>query len=286
MGELRDRMIQDLNLRRYAPSTCRNYVDCVQAFAAYHGRSPAEMGEREIRQFLLHLVMELKIGPATHKMHVAGIKFLYEVTLQEPEAVQSIPWPKVPQTLPDILSGTEIDRLLGALDSTRDRALVMTTYGSGLRVGEVCTLDVNDIDSKRMLIHIRNAKRGKDRFVTLPERVLFTLRQYWCVTRPKGPALFPGRKPGSYISESAVREALHSAAKKAKIQKRVAPHVLRHSFATHLLELGTDLRVIQMLLGHASIRTTLRYTRVTYRHLARTRSPVDVLGTPRQKAIG
>ena len=286
MGKLAEKMIEDLVLRRFAPSTCENYVSCARAFAAYHWRSPQEMGEQEVRQFLLYLALEKKVGAATQKMHVAGIKFLYAETLGRPEVVAGIPWPKVRQTLPAILSGTEMDELLGAFDSIKYRAIVMTTYGSGLRIGEVCTLQTNDVDSRRMLIHLHNAKGGRDRYVTLPERVLFLLRRYWIEEGIKGPEVFPGQHPGTSISASAVRNKLHEAARKAKLTKRVTPHCLRHSFATHLLELGTDLRVIQMLLGHRSIRTTVRYARVTDKHVARIQSPVDVLGTPAAKKLG
>lgn len=286
MGKVRDKMIEDLQLRGYAPATCKQYVDCARAFVAYHRRPPGQMGEREVRDFLLHLAMEKKVGPATRKMHVAGIKFLYEVTLRRPEVVAAIPWPKVVQALPDILSGSEVLALLGAIDSVKYRAIVMTTYGSGLRIGEVCSLKVDDIDSKRMVIHVRQGKGGRDRYVLLPERVLFTLRRYWVVERPRRPWLFPGQRPDTCISASAVRQHLRMAVMKAQIAKAVTPHVLRHTFATHLLELGTDVRVIQMLLGHRSIRTTVRYTRVSTELVAATKSPVDVLGTARQKKLG
>jgi site-specific recombinase XerD len=286
MGELRDRMIGDLQLRRYAPATCERYVDCARAFVRYHWRSPAKMGEPEIRQYLLYLVLERKVGAATQKMHVAALKFLYAETLGRPEEVARIPWPKVRQPLPPILSGTEVDALLAAMESPKYRAIVMTAYGLGLRVSEVCRLRAADIDSKRMLVWVRCGKGGRDRYVTLPAKVLLTLRRYWGTQGLSGPELFPGQEAGSCVSASAVRHNLHAAAKKAQLTKRVTPHVLRHTFATHLLELGTDLRVIQMLLGHASIRTTVRYTRVTDKHVARITSPIDVLGTPRQKDIG
>jgi site-specific recombinase XerD len=172
--------------------------------------------------------------------------------------------------------------LLHVFEASMYRAIVMMAYGAGLRISEVCRLRVEDIDSQRMLIHVRG-KGGRDRFVPLPERVLFMLRRYWAAARPKGPQLFPGKEPGRGISPDAVRAHLHAAARKAGLTKRVTPHVLRHSFATHLLELGTDVRVIQMLLGHSSIRTTLRYTRVTDKHIARVQSPIDVLATPKAK---
>lgn len=286
MGKLRNQMLLDLQLRNYAASTCKRYVHCAWEFAAYHKRPPSVMGEREVRQFLIHLMTERACSPAGRKMYIAALKFLYETTLRRPEVVAHLPWPKVRSALPDILSGSEVFALLDALREPKHRAIVMTAYGAGLRVSEVCSLCVSDIDSRRMLIHIRNAKGGRDRYVPLPERVLFTLRRYWAATRPSGPELFPGQPPQRTISASAVRSQLKKAAVKAGLAKRVTPHVLRHTFATHLLELGTDVRVIQMLLGHRSIRTTMRYTRVTDRHLSRTQSPIDVLGTKKAKKLG
>lgn len=286
MGKLRDQMIEDLQLRDYARGTCKAYVDCARAFVAYHRKPPQQMGELEIRQFLMHLVEKKKATPARRKMHVAAIKFLYTVTLRRPEVVAAIPWPKVPHGVPEILSGTELTKLLDAIDSIKHCAVIMTAYGAGLRINEVCSLQVNDIDSKRMTIRVRHGKGNKARYVPLPERVLFLLRRYWVIERPKKPWLFPGKKPGCPLSAESLRYHLHAAAKKTGLTKRVTPHVLRHSFATHLLELGTDVRVIQMLLGHRSIKTTVRYTHLTSRVLAKTKSPVDVLGTPKQTMIG
>jgi len=277
-------MTEDLQLRGLADKTVCEYVRCAQCFVTYHARPAEEMGEPEIRQYLLHRQTEDKVGNSTLKVIVAALRFLYAVTLKRPEVAVGIAYPKVKSALPDILSGTEVGQLLDALEEPKYRAIVMTTYGAGLRISEVCRLCASDIDSKRMLLHIRDAKGGRDRFVTLPERVLFTLRRYWAAVRPKGPELFPGKEPGHVISADAVRHHLHAAAAKVGLQKPATPHILRHSFATHLLELGTDIRVIQMLLGHSSIRTTLRYTRVTHKHVARIQSPVDVLETPKAKA--
>ncbi len=286
MGKLRDRMIEDLQLRDCARKTCKEYVRCAGAFVAYHRRPPQEMGELEVRQFLMYLVGTKKAGPATRKMYVAGIKFLYEVTLRRPEVVAAIPWPKVAHAVPEVLSGTEVTRLLDAIESIKHRAVIMTAYGTGLRISEVCNLQVEDIDSKRMTLRVRHGKGNQARYVPLPERVLFLLRRYWAFEQPKRPWLFAGAQTGCPLSPASVRYHLGAAAKTTGLTKRVTPHVLRHSFATHLLELGTDIRVIQMLLGHRSIRTTVRYTRVTSRVLAKTKSPVDVLGTPKQKMIG
>lgn len=284
MGQLRDRLTEDLKLRRYSPGTCRKYLSCVRGFIAYHRRPASEMGLDEVRAFLLHLSEERKVSPATQHQYVAALKFLYATTLGRPEVAFAIPWPKVPQALPPILSGTEVEGLLDAIGSVKYRTIVLTAYGAGLRIDEVCSLRVEDIDSQRNLLHIREGKHGRDRYVMLSARVLMALRTYWRATRPTGPELFPGARPATVVSHEAVRKALRRAAQQCKIHKRVTPHVLRHSFATHLLELGTDLRVIQALLGHRSIRTTVRYTRVSQAHVGRTQSPVDTLGTAKAKA--
>ncbi|WP_437600116.1 site-specific integrase [Sorangium sp. So ce590] len=283
MGQLRDRMAEDLKLRRYKPSTCDNYLRCARAFVAYHRKPPQQMGLDEVRAFLLYLAEQRKVAEATQHQYVAAIKFLYATTLGRPEVAVEIPWPKVPQKLPPVLSGTEVEALLNAIGSVKQRTIVLTAYGAGLRIDEVCSLRVEDIDSKRNLIHVRNCKHGRDRYVMLSAPVLTALRIYWRADRPAGPELFPGRKQGSVISHEAVRNALREAARRCKLHKRVTPHVLRHSFATHLLELGTDIRVIQALLGHRSIRTTVRYARVSQAHVGRTRSPVEVLGTQEAK---
>jgi len=278
MGQLREKMKEDLKLRRYKSGTIENYVCCAKCFAAFHHRPPAEMGEEEIRKYLLHLVEHKHIGPAGHKMHVASLKFLYGTTLGRPEVAVRIPWPRVPVKLPDILSVEEVAAVLEAIEPIKHRAIVMTAYGAGLRVTEACTLEVGDIDSKRGVIHVRQGKRGRDRYVMLPEVLLALLREYWRAVRPPGPALFPGGTPSGTISPAAVGRALHKAVAKTKVRKRVTPHLMRHCFATHLLEGGTDIRVIQVLLGHGSIRTTARYTQVSAKHIAGTKSPLDRLG--------
>jgi site-specific recombinase XerD len=283
MGQLREKMLEDLKLRRYRPGTIEAYLRCARAFAAYHRRPPEEMGEEEIRKFLLHLIDERKASPSSHKMYLAAVKFLYGVTLGRPEVAVRLPWPKVPTTLPDILDGDEVERLLVSVESLMHRAILMTAYGAGMRIAEACSLCVGDIDSARGLIHIRDGKRGRDRFVMLPRRLLVFLREYWKAVRPTGPRLFPGQKEGRSITPSAVRAALAQAVAAAAITKRVTPHVLRHCFATHLLEGGEDIRTIQVLLGHSSIRTTARYTQVSKRHIGRTQSPLDRLDEKKPK---
>ena len=285
MGELYNRMQGDLKLKNYAPGTQQAYLQCATRYAQFYvGRSPSVMGEREVRDFLLDLALK-QATPAVMKMHLASLRFLYGTTLRRPEVVVGIPWPKVPRTLPDILSGTEVERLLAAMEPLKHRAVVMTAYGAGLRISEACSLRALDIDSKRMLIHVRDGKRGRDRYSMLPVRLLAVLREYFRQTRPAGPYLFPGQAPQRPIRPGSVRDALEKAINKVGLRKRVTPHTLRHSFATHLLETGTDIRVIQALLGHASIQSTTRYTQVSTTHVSRVTSPLDLLGTPKGKLL-
>jgi site-specific recombinase XerD len=284
MGELYQRMALDLKLKNLAPKTGRQYLGCCSNFVRYHMKSPRELGETAIKEYLGHLQLR-GAGPEVLKMNVAGMKFLYGVTLDRPKVAERIPWPKVPHKKPDILSGTEVTKLLKAVTSLVPAMALMTAYGAGLRVSEVCRLRVEDIDGQRRLIHVRLGKGGKDRYVMLAERLLEGLRQYWVKVKPEG-WLFPGRKKGTHLHPTAVRWALKEAAKATKLRKRVTPHVLRHSFATHLLETGNDIRLIQALLGHASIRTTARYTQVSAKHVATVKSPLDLLGTKKALALG
>ena len=280
MGDLRDKMKTDLKLHGYRAGTIEGYLRGGKRFAAFHRRSPAEMGEWEAKQFLLHLIEQEGLGPSGLKMYVASLKFLYGVTLGRPEVAARLAWPKVPMKLQDILDASEVTSLLEAIESIKHRAIAMVAYGAGLRVTEACSLRVTDIDSARGVIHVRDGKRGRDRFVMLSPRLLAFLRAYWRAVRPTGTALFPGSTPDSVVAAKTFRQALSAAVAKAGITKRVTPHVLRHCFATHLLEGGTDIRVIQVLLGHSSIRSTARYTRVSTRHIGRTQSPLDRLVVP------
>lgn len=277
MGKLRDQMAGDLKLRGLSKLTRETYLRCARAFAAHYRRSPKEMGRTEVRDFLLHLVEERKLKPSTYNVYAAALKFLYSYTLERPEEVAWVGKMKVRQRLPAILSAQEVERLLEALGSLKMQAMVMAAYGAGLRVSEVCHLHVEDIDSQRMVIHVRHAKGHRERYTMLPARLLETLRAYWKAERPLGPELFAGRKPGTVVRRATVSKALQKAAQRAKLRKRVHPHALRHAFATHLLEAGTDLRTLQVLLGHASIRTTARYAQVSPAMIRRTKSPADRL---------
>ncbi len=275
MGELYNKMQGDLQIANYRPGTVSSYLRCAVHFVKYHQRSPLEMGESEIKSFLVNLVEEKGAGSATHKMHVAALRFLYTTTLARPEEMVRIPWPKVARTLPDILSRNEVLRLLDSVGNIKHRAVLSCAYGAGLRITEACSLTVKDIDSERGLIHVRQGKRQRDRYVMLPARLLLLLREYWRRVRPTPPLLFPGGVPGQPISSRAIQKSLKKATVELGIQKKVTPHTLRHAFATHLLEAGTDIRIIQVLLGHGSIRSTQRYTSVSRKHIGRVKSPLD-----------
>lgn len=286
MGRLRDRMEADLRLRNFRPKTQETYLGYARKFAAYHMRSPEEMGTKEVRDFLVHLRDDRQLQPMTIKGYVCALKFLYTATLDRPEVVR--PWlsPRVVKKLPVVLSGTEVAAVFRAIESITYRAVLMTTYGAGLRINEACRLEVSDIDSERMLIHIGDGKGGKQRYTMLCNRLLEALRAYWRQVRPSGSYLFPGQKPATHLSASSVRKALAKAIQGCGIEKRVTPHVLRHSFATHLLDTGTDIRTIQALLGHSSIQTTQVYTQVSSQHISRVNSPLELLGTPEGKVLG
>jgi len=278
MGELYDRMARDLKLKNLAAPTQREYLRCCCGFVRYHMKSPRDLGETAIKEYLAHVQLR-GLGPETLKMNVAGLKFLYGVTLDRPEVAERLLWPKVPHKKPDILSGTEVVKLLAAVPSVVPGMALTTAYGAGLRVSEVCRLRVEDIDGKRGLIHVRLGKGGKGRYVMLADRLLVELREYWARVRPTGGWLFPGRKKATHLHPSAVNWALRQAVKTVKLKKKVTAHTLRHSFATHLHEAGNDVRIIQVLLGHSSIRTTARYTQVSNKHIASVKSPLDLLGT-------
>lgn len=286
MGKVRDKMLSDLRLRGFSPKTWKSYLCCCRLFVAFHRRPPEKMGEQEIHQFLLHLEKQGR-SSSTRSVYAHALKFLYGVTLQRPEVAERIVGPRrIEQRLPDVLTGMEVEQLFEALGSTKYRAIAMVAYGAGLRVSEACGLHVQDIDSQRMVIHVRQGKRKRDRYVVLPQRLLVVLREYYKAEQPRGPFLFPGQRPRTCLSVSSVQKTLHQAATRAGLQKRVSPHMLRHSFATALLEQGTDLRVIQVLLGHASVSTTMRYARVTAARLRSTQSPLDVLGSPPARPAG
>jgi site-specific recombinase XerD len=241
------------------------------------GRSPYRLGTSDVRAFLLYLVEKRKVSATTFNVYAGALRFLFTVTLGRPEVVATIGRMRVRRAAPAILSPVEVVQLLGALSSKKHKAIVMLAYGSGLRVSEVCALRVEDIDAKRMLVHVREGKGGVERFAMLSATALSMLRAYWKESRPAGPFLFPGAVPGTTLTRAAVAIAIAGAAKRAGLDKHVSPHTLRHCFATHLLETGTDLRTLQVLLGHASLRSTTTYLHVTTARMQAIRSPLDTL---------
>jgi site-specific recombinase XerD len=276
MTPLRRRMIEDLTLRNRALKTIEKYTDCVAEFARHFHASPENLGPEHVRSYLLHLVQERQVSWSVYNQVRCALQFFYRVTLGQDWVVAEVACPKVPKRLPVVLSTDEMARFLDALRNPKHRAILMTAYAAGLRLAEVARLRIEDIDSARMVIHVRQAKGHKDRDVMLSPRLLAVLRQYWKDQRPK-PFLFPGRKPDQPINLRTVQVVCKRALAASGLSKGVTMHTLRHSFATHLLESGTDLRTIQVLLGHRSFSTTARYVHVATAALQSTRSPFDDL---------
>ena len=276
MTPLRRRMIEDLTLRNRALKTIEKYTECVAEFARHFHASPENLGPEHVRSYLLHLVQERQVSWSVSNQVRCALQFLYRVTLGQDWVVAEVACPKVPKRLPVVLSTDEMARFLDALRNPKHRAILMTAYAAGLRLSEVARLRIEDIDSARMVIHVRQAKGHKDRDVMLSPRLLAVLRQYWKDQRPK-PFLFPGRQPDQPINLRTVQVVCKRALAASGLSKRVNMHTLRHSFATHLLESGTDLRTIQVLLGHRSFSTTARYVHVATAALQSTRSPFDDL---------
>lgn len=284
MGELEQRMVGDLMARGRSKRTIETYVRCCRTFVKHFGRSPRALGVEEIRAFLLHAQVERRWSPNSLGVHSSALRFLYGVTLGRPEQAERIPRYKCPRKLHDVLTQHEMQRLLDAVKPRKAQLMAMVAYGTGMRLAEVLHLRVNDIDSDRGVIVVRNGKGNKPRQVLLPKRLLTELRRYWKEERPSRPYLFSSRQHAQPMHPTYLQKAMKIAAVRAGIDKRVSPHVLRHSFATHLLEAGTDLRTLQVLLGHTSIRTTTTYLHITTSHLRRLKSPLDELAPPAERA--
>lgn len=275
MTALRRRMIDDMTVRNLSPATQQSYVYAVAKFSRFFGCSPDRLGIEEVRAYQLHLA-----GLGWSWSHInqvsCALRFFFGVTLGRPEAFDRIISAKEPKKLPVVLSGEEIVRFLQAVPGLRNRAALTTAYGAGLRVCEVAALKVGDIDSSRMVIRVEHGKGGKDRYVMLSPQLLTILRTYWRLTRPKR-WLFPGRDDERPLVPNVLHAACRSACAAAGLSKQVTVHTLRHTFATHLLESGADVRIIQVLLGHASLSSTARYTRVATKTISNTPSPLDRL---------
>ena len=275
MSPLRRRMIEDMTVRNLSPATQRSYLHAVSKFSRFFARSPERLGLEEVRAFQVHLVSAGISWPALNQT-VCALRFFYGVTLGHAEVPERIPYAREPLKLPVVLNADEVVRFLEAVPSLKTRTALTTAYAAGLRASEVVGLKVGDIDSGRMVIRVEHGKGGKDRTVMLSAQLLGILRAYWRLARPEH-WLFPGREAAKPIDVQVLHAACRSARAAAGLDKRVTVHTLRHSFATHLLESGTDIRIIQVLLGHANLSSTARYTKVSNRLIRRTTSPLDRL---------
>jgi site-specific recombinase XerD len=269
-------MVDDMTLRNFTPATIEAYVRCVARFARHFRSSPDLLGPEQVRAYLLHLLQERHVSLSYYKLTRCALRFFYRETLGRDDVPQSLAPVKQPRTLPVVLGPDELARFFAAVKNLKHRALLMTAYAAGLRVSEVTRLRVTDIDSARMVIRVRHGKGQKDRYVMLSPRLLEVLRAYWKAARP-GDFLFPGAAADRPLTTGSVRKVCSRARLAAGLDKHVTVHTLRHSFATHLLESGTDLRTIQVLLGHHSFSTTARYVHVATASLPSTRSPFDRL---------
>lgn len=275
ISPLRRRMIEDMTVRNLSPATQRSYLHAVSKFSRYFGRSPKRLDLEDVRAFQVHLVSSGISWPALNQT-VCALRFFYGVTLGHAEIPERIAYARTPRKLPVVLNADEVVRFLEAVPSLKTRTALTTAYAAGLRASEAVSLKVGDIDSGRMVIRVEHGKGGKDRTVMLSARLLAILRVYWQLARPKE-WLFPGRDGTRPIDVQVLHSACRSARTAAGIDKRVTVHTLRHSFATHLLENGTDIRIIQVLLGHNHLSSTARYTKVSNGLIRRTESPLDRL---------
>jgi integrase/recombinase XerD len=280
MTSLRQRMTEDMQVRNLALNTQTCYVQQVSLFARHFDKSPEKLGPEDIRAYQIYLTNERKLATGSVLIAVAALRFLYKVSLKKDWTFEDvIPAPKKPQKLPVIPSPEEVVHFLGSVRSTRNRAILTACYAAGLRITECIHLKAADIDSQRMVIRIDQGKGHKDRYVMLSPKLLETLRSYWKVVRPKN-WLFEGDIPGQPINRSSVELACQKACQLPGNRKLITPHSLRHAFAVHLLESGTDVRTIQLLLGHRSLATTARYLRIATSKVCSASSPLDLLPRP------
>lgn len=276
MSELRNKMIMEMELRGYSPKTIKNYIYHVSGFVSFHKKSPNLLGETEIRQYLHHCITEKRLSEGTVNIGYSSLKFLYTKVLSKPWNIEKLSRIKERRRLPIVLSPDEVKSIFEATENLKHKAILMTIYSAGLRVSEVCNLKITDIDSKNMQIFIREGKGKKDRYTLLSKSNLEVLREYWKQYRPKE-FLFSGRYRTDAITSRSVQRIFEKARKKVGISKHASVHTLRHSFATHLLDAGTDICYIQRLLGHTRIATTTIYLHLRRLDLLNIKSPLDTL---------
>jgi integrase/recombinase XerD len=294
MTPLRQRMIEDMQLRNLGTNTQRAYLHYVTGLARFYQTSPDHLSLEDIREYQLYLINERQYSAESVNHFVVSAKFLYNVTLETPWPEDALPRCRVPYKLPVVLSATEVSEFFQHVCTIRFRAALMTAYGAGMRVSEVVNLQIGDIDSKRMLIRVRQGKGKKDRYTMLSPRLLEVLRCWWrsqhATPPPQKPSpedwLFPGWRQGRHMNAKSLQLVCREAARAAGLSKHVTVHTLRHSFSTHLLENGTDIRTIQVLLGHSRIDTTARYVQVSPKVVAATASPLDNLDRKARKGQG
>lgn len=285
MTPLRQRMIEDMQLRNLSPHTVEAYVQSVARFAKHFGRSPDQLTGEQVRAYLLHMVQEERASWSRYNIARCALQFFYQVTLGRKERFEKLPYTRQPKRLPTVLSPEELRRLFEVAGrDLKHKALLMTLYASGLRISEALSLKPTDIDSRRMMIHVRLGKGNKDRMVKLSAQLLEVLREYWRVGRPKT-WLFPqANDPNRPMNSGSAQRMVSRTAKRAGIIRRVSPHTLRHSYATHLLEAGTNLRTIQLLLGHTNLKTTSIYMHVSQAQLNAASSPLDLIYPQQSKS--
>ena len=276
MGKFQDLMDRELRIRGLAENTRKSYLEKMRCYVRHFMRPPDQLTAEDVKQYQLFLTRDRQVTWSTFNVHVCAIRFFYRDVLRVEWDVEHIPYQRTGKRLPVILSGEEVVALLDAATNLKHRALLMTLYSAGLRASEAVHLRLEDIDSRRMMIRVAQGKGRKDRYVMLSGKLLETLRRYWLETRPD-PWLFPGQASGGPLTYGSVDRFFARAKDKAGIRKRVSPHSLRHSFATHLLERGVNIRVIQRLLGHRSLRSTEIYTHVAESYVRDTKSPLDDL---------
>jgi len=272
-------MLADLQLRGVVPSTQKTYLREVSNFAKYFNRSPEELGEDEIKEYMLYLMRERHLSDGTFRFYICALKFLYRTTLKREWVVEKIKYPKRKRKLPVVLDLSEVESLFSVTKNLKHKAMLMITYSSGLRVSETARLKMTDIDSKRMTVRIRQGKGGNDRYSILSQTALEQLRQYWKKYRPTE-WLFEGQRKDEHITTHTIQLIFYAAKKRARITKPASVHTLRHSFATHLIEAGTSLHHVQLLLGHRSPTTTTVYLHVSRLNLAQVTSPLDRFRNP------
>ena len=277
MTPLRQRMIEEMQIRNYSSNTINNYVFHVAQFAKHFKKSPDLLGPAEVRGYQVFLLREKKTALSTMNQRIAALRFFYKETLGQDWVIDGLRYPRRPKRLPTVLSQEEVYRLFAAVRNLKHRTALMTLYSTGIRVSELTRLQVSDIDSKRMVIRVHQGKGKKDRYVPLLPSLLTALRVYWKKYRPRG-ALFPSQLTRCSLTTSAIMKVCADARRRAKVSKRVTPHTFRHSFATHLLEAGTDLRTIQVLLGHRRLGTTALYLHVARHGIRLKRKAEDLLG--------